>query len=237
MEKTKSNLAVFEKKINIQFKNKDLLTQVFVHRSYLNENSAFKLDHNERLEFLGDAVLELMVTEELYKKLPNPEGELTNIRSALVKGKTLSDLAADLDLNLYLMLSRGEGKSEGKARQIILANAFEALVGAIYLDQGFEVTKKFIMNVLMNRLQDVIDQKLYLDPKSHLQELSQADFGVTPNYKVISESGPDHNKIFLVGCFLDDRKVSEGSDSSKQSAEAVAATSALQKWKEISPKN
>ena len=232
-----NDLPIFEKKIGIQFKNKDLLTQVFVHRSYLNENPGFKLDHNERMEFLGDAVLELIVTDELYNKLPNPEGELTNIRSALVKGKTLSDIASELGLNHYLMLSKGESKSEGKARQIILANAFEALIGAIYLDQGYDAAKNFILNVLLKRLQNVIDQKLYLDPKSHLQELSQADFSITPSYRVISETGPDHNKVFFVGCFLDDRKISEGNDSSKQAAEAVAATNALEKWEEISQKD
>lgn len=232
-----NSLKEFEEKIDIHFVNKDLLTQVFVHRSYLNENPGFKLDHNERMEFLGDAVLELIVTEELYKKLPNPEGELTNIRSALVKGKTLSDLASELELNRYLMLSHGESKSEGKARQIILANAFEALIGAIYLDQGYEVTKKFIFKFLMKRLQNVLDEKLYLDPKSYLQELSQAEFSITPNYNVLSETGPDHNKIFLVGCFLDNKKISEGSDSSKQSAEASAAKVALEKWSEISKKS
>lgn len=226
-------LEDFEKQIDIQFKDKDLLTQVFVHRSYLNENPGFKLDHNERLEFLGDAVLELVVTEDIYKKLPNPEGELTNIRSALVKGKMLSDLATELDLNSHLLLSKGEAKSEGKARQIILANAFEALVGAIYLDQGYDVTKKFIDGILLKRLQNVIDDKLFMDPKSHLQELAQAELNVTPNYKVIEEDGPDHNKTFLVGCFLGERKVSEGNGSSKQTAEADAATAALNIWDTI----
>lgn len=232
-----NDLAVFEKKIDVNFNDKDLLTQAFVHRSYLNENPNFKLDHNERLEFLGDAVLELVVTEDLYKKLPNPEGELTNIRSALVRGKMLSDLATELELNLYLLLSKGEAKSEGKARQIILANAFEALVGAIYLDQGYDVVKKFIDNILLTKLTNVIDQKLYLDSKSHLQELSQADFSVTPNYRVMSESGPDHNKVFTVGCFLNETKISEGTGSSKQAAEANAATLALEHWEEISKKN
>ena len=213
-----NNLSEFENKIGVSFKDKDLLTQVFVHRSYLNENPGFKLDHNERLEFLGDAVLELAVTEDLYRKLPNPEGELTNIRSALVKGKTLSDLAAELELNRYLLLSKGESKSEGKARQIILANAFEALIGAIYLDQGYDAAKKLISDILLKRLKSVIDEKLYMDPKSHLQEISQAELGVTPNYSVLSESGPDHNKIFIVGCFIADKKISDGSGSSKQTA-------------------
>ena len=226
-------LSEFENKIKVNFNNKDLLKQVFVHRSFLNENPGFHLDHNERLEFLGDAVLELVVTEELYKTLPNPEGELTNLRSALVRGKMLSDIANSLEMNDYLFLSRGEQKSEGKARQLILANAFEALVGAIYLDQGYEVSQKFIKNVLLDRLSTIIEQKLYLDPKSHLQELSQAQFSITPNYKVLAEFGPDHAKNFVVGCFLGDKKVGEGSGSSKQAAESSAASNALGKWDEV----
>jgi len=222
-----NNTADFEKKISFQFKDKDLLTQVFVHRSYLNENPSFKLDHNERLEFLGDAVLELVVTEHLYKTLPNPEGELTNLRSALVKGKMLSDIAQSLNMGEYLMLSKGEAKSEGKARQIILANTFEALIGAIYLDQGYVAAQKFIQTILINRLEEIIDQKLYLDPKSNLQELAQANLGVTPTYKVMSESGPDHNKHFVVGCFLHEKEIAAGEGSSKQAAESEAAVKAL----------
>jgi ribonuclease-3 len=226
------NLDAFESKIGLKFNNKDLLTQVFVHRSYLNENPGFKLDHNERLEFLGDAVLELITTEHLYKTLPNPEGELTNLRSALVRGQMLSDIANNLDLNEHLMLSRGEAKSGGKARQLILANAFEALVGAIYLDQGYDAAKTFISKFLLDRLQTIIDQKTYLDPKSHLQEMAQAQLSITPNYKVLSENGPDHAKIFVVGCFLHDRKISEGEGSSKQTAESKAAANALIDWQE-----
>lgn len=226
------NLDAFESKIGLKFNSKDLLTQVFVHRSYLNENPGFKLDHNERLEFLGDAVLELVTTEHLYKTLPNPEGELTNLRSALVRGQMLSDIANNLDLNEHLMLSRGEAKSGGKARQLILANAFEALVGAIYLDQGYDAAKTFISKFLLDRLQTIIDQKTYLDPKSHLQEMAQAQLSITPNYKVLSENGPDHAKIFVVGCFLYDRKISEGEGLSKQAAESKAAANALVGWQE-----
>ncbi len=227
-----NNLPEFEKKIGVDFKNKDLLTQVFVHRSYLNENVGFKLDHNERLEFLGDAVLELVVTEHLYKTLPNPEGELTNLRSALVRGQMLSDLADGIGINDYLYLSKGEAKSGGKARQLILANTFEALIGAIYLDQGYEAAQNFIEKNLLTRLTEVIEQKKYLDPKSHLQELTQAQLSITPTYKVLSEYGPDHEKSFSVGCFLGEKLIGEGSGSSKQTAEGAAASNALEHWTE-----
>lgn len=228
-----NKLIEFEKVIHIEFKNKDLLMQAFVHRSYLNENPKFPLDHNERLEFLGDAVLELTVTEHLYRKLPNPEGELTNLRSALVKGKTLSDIANTLNINDLLLLSRGEAKSEGKARQIILANAVEALIGAIYLDQGYATVSKFVEEFVLDKLQEVISEKLYLDPKSHLQELSQAEFSATPSYRVESEEGPDHNKIFQIACYINNNKVSSGQGPSKQSAESQAAANALVKWSDI----
>jgi len=226
------NLDEFEKAISIQFNNKDLLKQVFVHRSYLNENADFGLDHNERLEFLGDAVLELVVTEHLYKTLPNPEGELTSLRSALVRGQMLSDLANSLSMDDYLYLSKGEAKSGGKARQLILANAFEALIGALYLDRGYAGASQFINKYLLPRLTEVIEQKKYLDPKSHLQELAQAELSITPAYKVIAESGPDHNKQFVIGCFLNDKKVGEGEGSSKQAAESMAAANALEHWSE-----
>jgi len=222
-----SNPEEFAKKINVEFSDKDLLRQVFVHRSFLNENPGFTLDHNERLEFLGDAVLELIVTENLYKNLPNPEGELTNLRSALVRGQTLSDVANTLGLNEYLYLSKGESKSEGKARQLILANAFEALIGAIYLDQGYNAAKDFIEKNIITRLNKVIEQKTYLDPKSHLQEIAQAKMSITPTYKVLSETGPDHSKNFIVGCFLKDENIGEGSGHSKQTAESSAAANAL----------
>lgn len=230
------NLDEFAQKIGVNFNNKDLLTQVFVHRSYLNENAGFKLDHNERLEFLGDAVLELVVTEHLYKTMPNPEGELTNLRSALVRGQMLSDLANTLEMDDYLFLSRGEAKSGGKARQLILANTFEALIGAIYLDQGYEVVSNFIQKYLLTRLTEVIEQKKYLDPKSHLQEISQAQLGITPTYKVMEEFGPDHDKSFTVGCYIKDNVIGEGQGSSKQTAESAAASNALEHWTETSSK-
>lgn len=228
----KNNVEEFAKKIGITFRDEKLLRQVFVHRSYLNENIGFDLDHNERLEFLGDAVLELIVTEHLYKNFPNPEGELTNLRSALVKGAMLSEIAKELGIEEYLYLSRGEAKAEGKSRQLILANAFEALVGAIYLDRGYEVTSEFLKKNLIKYLDKIIAKKLYLDPKSHLQELAQEQTGITPIYKVISEHGPDHAKSFTVGCYIDDRLIGEGSGSSKQTAESAAASSALEHWTE-----
>lgn len=227
-----NNTQEFANKIQIEFKNPNLLKQVFVHRSYLNENIGFDLDHNERLEFLGDAVLELVVTEYLYKNFDNPEGELTNLRSALVKGSMLSDIAKNLEMDKYLYLSRGESQSEGKSRQLILANAFEALIGAIYLDLGYDVAVKFIQKNLIIHLKKILDEKLYLDPKSHLQEISQEQLGFTPQYKVLSEHGPDHAKSFTVGCFIKEKLIGEGSGSSKQAAESSAASSALEHWTE-----
>ncbi|MBM2820600.1 MAG: Ribonuclease 3 [Candidatus Berkelbacteria bacterium] len=226
-------ICIFAKKHNVNFKDINLLQQVFVHRSYLNENAGFGLNHNERLEFLGDAVLELVVTEYLYKNFDNPEGELTNLRSALVRGAMLSNAAKEINMDKYLYLSRGEAKSEGKSRQLILANAFEALIGAIYLDQGYKASVEFLNKNLIKHLKNIIDEKLYLDPKSHLQELSQEQIGVTPQYRVISEEGPDHAKSFTVGCYVKDKLVGQGLGSSKQSAESAAASSALEHWTEI----
>lgn len=221
-------LAQIEQELGIVFTNKDLLRQIFVHRSYLNENAGFDLDHNERLEFLGDAVLELVVTEFLYKNYPNPEGELTNWRSALVRGVMLAEIAGQLGMGDYLFLSKGEQKSGGKARQLILANTFEAFIGALYLDKGYEAAQEFVSKHLLIRLPEILDKKLYLDPKSRLQELSQERWSVTPVYKVLSESGPDHAKSFTVGIFIASELKGEGSGSSKQNAEQAAASNALQ---------
>ncbi len=222
-----------EKKINIKFKNKDLLVQAFCHRSYLNENSDFHLENNERLEFLGDAVLELIVTEYLFKKYPKKsEGELTNWRAALVNAKMLSQMAKELDFNGFLLLSRGETKELGKARQYILANTFEALIGAAYLDRGYEVTKSFIEKKLIKKLPEIIKKGLFRDAKSSLQEEAQERVSITPVYKVLKEWGPDHAKRFIIGVFLDKKLVAEGDGSSKQEAEEAAAKKALEtkKW-------
>ncbi|MFA6423315.1 MAG: ribonuclease III [Patescibacteria group bacterium] len=226
------DLSKFEEKIGFIFNDKNLLRQVFVHRSYINESPGFDLDHNERLEFLGDAVLELVVTEYLYKNYKNPEGELTNWRAALVRGAMLSELAAVIEMEEFLYLSKGEAKSAGKARQIILANAFEALIGAIYLDQGYEASSKFIEKNLLYRLEEILEKKLYIDSKSRLQEIAQEQKGITPNYSLLKEFGPDHSKSFTIGVFLGDNLLGEGSGSSKQAAEQAAASNALENWKE-----
>jgi len=224
------NWEKLEKEIGVKFNNKDLLRQAFVHRSYLNEHRDFKLFHNERLEFLGDAVLELVVTEYLYQNYPNPEGELTNWRAALVRGETISKVARRLGFNDYLYLSRGEAKSVGRARDLILANTFEALVGAIYLDKGFEAAKNFIHKHLIPELPGIIKKKLYIDTKSRFQEEAQEKVKITPVYKVLKEEGPDHNKIFTVGVYLEDKLVGKGKGPNKQMAELEAAKDALKNY-------
>jgi ribonuclease-3 len=220
-----------EDKLGIKFKNQDLLKQSVVHRSYLNEHPDFELNHNERLEFLGDAVLEIIVTEYLYYKFPEtPEGDLTNWRASLVNAKMLSIIADEIGLEDYLFLSKGESKDKNsKARQYILANAVEALIGAIYLDQGTKSAKKFIKDSIISKLDNILENQLYLDPKSKFQEKSQDEFGITPHYKVLSESGPDHFKIFEVGLYLGDELISRGKGSSKQEAQIKAAANGLKK--------
>ena len=223
-----------EKQLKLKFKNQDLLKQAFVHRSYINENASFNLPHNERLEFLGDAVLELVVTEYLYNNYPNPEGELTNWRASLVNGQMLAELAKELNLEDYLFLSKGETKdSNGKARNYILANCFEALIGAIYLDLKYKAAEKFINQYLLPRLPHILSNELYLDPKSKFQEIAQEKIGITPSYKVLSETGPDHNKIFEVGIYIEKKMIAKAKGSSKQEAQVNAAEAALDKkdWK------
>lgn len=222
------DFSLFEKKLNLKFKNKDILIQAFVHRSYLNENPDFAIKHNERLEFLGDAVLELVVTEGLYQEYPDKsEGELTNWRAALVNAKMLAEVAEELGLNEFLLLSRGEAKELGKARQYILANTFESLIGAIYLDSGFKNCDTFIKKYLLVKLPDIIENELFKDAKSRFQEQAQEKTGITPSYKVIKEWGPDHIKQFVIGVFLEDELIAEGKGSSKQEAEEEAAKNAL----------
>ncbi|MBU1132002.1 ribonuclease III [Patescibacteria group bacterium] len=217
-----------EKKLNIKFNDIELLRQAFVHRSYLNEHPTFELPHNERLEFLGDAVLELVVTENLYLNFPNPEGDLTNWRASLVNSKILSKIAEDIGMDDYLFLSKGESKDTGKARQYILANAIEALIGAIYLDSGWESAKSFINQFILCELEHILENKLYIDPKSSFQEAAQEKEGATPTYKVIKEFGPDHAKSFVVGVYLKNKLVAEGEGSSKQEAQEDAARKGLE---------
>jgi len=225
-----NKIKKIEDVIKIKFNCFDLLKQVFIHRSYLNEHKETGLEHNERLEFLGDAVLELIVTEFLYKKYSDPEGVLTNWRSALVKGDNLSKLAQKLNIDDYMLLSKGEKASTGKSRKIILANALEALIGAIYLDQGYDVAKKFVRDNLIIDLPKIIEHQLYIDAKSQFQEIVQEKFGITPHYELISETGPDHAKKFIMGVYLKDDKIGEGNGSSKQEAEQEAAREGLKKY-------
>ncbi len=222
------NLSPLEEKLGVVFANKDLLLQALTHRSYLNENPDFELGHNERLEFLGDAVLELVVTEELYKQFPDkPEGDLTSFRAALVNANMLAEVAATLEVNDFLLLSRGEAKDTGRARQYIMANAFEAIIGAIYLDQQYPGSQEFIHRVLLPNLTKVLEEKLYKDPKSLFQESSQEHVGITPTYEVIREWGPDHDKHFIVGIYLNEELVAEGEGRSKQTAQEEAARKGL----------
>lgn len=227
-EVVEKNFSKLESDFGIKFKNKDLLIQAFIHRSYLNEHHDFPLGHNERLEFLGDAVLELVVTEFLFEEYGNPEGELTNWRAALVNAKTLSGIAYEIGMEPYLFLSHGEAKDAGtKARDYIMANTIEAFIGAIYLDQGYTMAKQFITRWVLIKLPSILENGLYLDAKSRLQESSQELLGITPTYKVLHEEGPDHNKIFRVGVYLDKDLVATGEGTSKQEAQTDAAEQAI----------
>ncbi len=223
------DFSEFEEKIKVAFKDKDLLKQAFTHRSYLNEHPRTGLSHNERLEFLGDAVLELAVTDYLYEAFPHEtEGELTSYRAALVNTTSISRAAQDLGMNKYLLLSKGEAKDTGKAREYILANTFESVLGAIYLDRGYKTAEKFVKTHLIPYIEDVIKHRLWQDAKSNFQEEAQERVGVTPVYKVLGEAGPDHEKEFTVGVFLKADLVAEGQGRSKQDAEQEAARKGLE---------
>jgi ribonuclease-3 len=220
----------FEKSIEINFNDKSLLQQAFVHRSYINENKGSGLTHNERLEFLGDAVLELVITDFLYKAYPDKaEGDLTAYRSSLVNAQTCSDIAGKLGMGEYLLLSKGESKDTGRARQYILANALEALIGAIYLDQGYDTAKSFIEENFTSLIESIISAKSFIDAKSLFQEKAQEFDGITPAYKTIKETGPDHEKKFTVGVYVGKDLVATGEGESKQDAEQSAAKLALEK--------
>lgn len=223
-------LEEFKQHNNIRFNKKELLEQAFIHRSYINENPRSGLEHNERLEFLGDAVLELVVTEHLYTVYPHHnEGDLTSYRSALVNAVTLGSVADGLSFNDMLKLSKGEAKDISRARSSILADAYEAFIGALYLDQGYTSVKEFITKTLLIKTDEIIKQGLYKDAKSFVQEKSQELYGITPAYRVLHEEGPDHDKIFRVGIFFADEMIAEGEGKSKQEAETGAARNALQK--------
>lgn len=224
-----------EEKINISFKDKNLLDLAFVHKSYVNEHKEKRQEFNERLEFLGDAVLELVVTDFLYKNYPTEsEGVLTNWRSALVKGKHLAEISNELNLGVYLYLSRGEEKSGGRKKNYILANTLEALIGAIYLDQGYKEAHSFIDQFILKRLEQILTKGLHIDAKSKFQEISQELLSITPEYKLIKEEGPDHNKIFTMAAYIGEEMIASGEGSSKQKAEQEAAKEALKtkKWED-----
>lgn len=212
------------------FENVDLIVTAFTHRSYLNEHKKTAQAHNERLEFLGDAVLELVVTEYLYNNYPEPEGILTNWRSALVRTESISAAAGREGFEPLLRLSRGEKRGSERARQQILANCYEAVVGALYLEKGYEPTKSYIEKTLLSTFNDILQKGTWMDPKSRLQELIQSKEGFTPVYRVMSEDGPDHDKTFVVGVYVENQLKGEGKGASKQDAQVAAATSALAKY-------
>ncbi len=224
-----NGLESFEKRISVSFDNERLLREAFTHRSYLNENREPGLAHNERLEFLGDAVLELVVTRHLFDTYPqSTEGDLTSYRSALVNAQTLSEIAQEIGMNDYMLLSRGEAKDTGRARQFLLANALEALVGAIYLDQGYDAAAAFIGRSVLPRTEKMVADQLWRDAKSLFQEKAQDEAGITPAYQTISESGPDHDKKFVIGVYIGKELVAKGEGKSKQEAEQEAARKGLE---------
>jgi len=223
------DLSKLEQILGLKFINKGYLLSAITHRSYLNEHREATQEHNERLEFLGDAVLELVVTDYLYQKYPEkPEGELTAVRAALVNTVSLSDSAQKLGLNDFMLMSKGEAKDTGRARQYILANAFESCIGAIYLDQGYDAAKKFIGDQLFAKTDKIVEKKLWQDAKSRFQELAQDKVSITPSYEMITQEGPDHDRMFTIGVYLKNEKIAEGKGRSKQEAEQDAAMNAIE---------
>jgi len=224
-----SDIQNFENDAGLNFRDKNLLRQAFTHRSYLNENRNSSLKHNERLEFLGDAVLELVVTDYLYNTYPEyTEGDMTSFRSAVVNADNLFKIGTNLNIDEYLMLSRGEAKDKGRARQYIIANTVEAIIGAIYLDSGYEADKKFVHNFIIPEIEKIISSGTWIDSKSLFQEKAQDLVGTTPSYRTEKESGPDHDKHFTVGVYLRNDLVAIGEGRSKQDAEQEAAKKALE---------
>jgi ribonuclease-3 len=226
-----ANLENLESVLGVSFRDQGLLKEALTHRSYLNENPKWPLPHNERLEFLGDAVLELVVTEYLYAQFPaSPEGRLTAVRAALVNYQNLAAVGKKINLEDFIFLSRGEAKDTGRAREVILANAMESLLGAIYLDQGYGAAKRSITALILPEVDKIIAEEKYRDPKSFLQEKVQTRYKITPVYKVLGENGPDHDKVFEVGVFVNDELMGKGEGPSKQEAETKAAEAALPKF-------
>ena len=225
-------ISNLEKKLGLHFKDEDLLTEALTHRSYINEYPKWRLPHNERLEYLGDAVLELLVSEELFKKFPKqPEGQLTVLRAALVNYQILAKVAENVGLQDFILMSRGERKDTGRAREVILANAIEAVIGSMYMDQGLEKVRGFVKKFVMNNLDEVLKTKSYKDAKSELQEVVQDKFKLTPTYAVVEESGPAHKRTFTMGVYFGEKFIAKGEGLSKQEAELVAAKNALKKYK------
>lgn len=220
----------FANKLSLSFNNLDLLIEALTHRSYLNEHRDYAGSHNERLEFLGDAILELAATDFLFQKYPaKPEGELTAYRAALVNTVSLAETSQALGVNEYLLLSKGESKDTGRARDVILADAFEAIIGAIYLDAGYTAAESFIAKNLFNKIDTIIEKRSYQDAKSRFQEIAQEKKGTTPAYETLSEVGPDHDKRFTVGVYIGTTEIARGEGKSKQEAEQSAASAALDK--------
>lgn len=230
MENPIDNVKNFANLNGVAFKSWELLAQAFTHRSYVNENPDASWSHNERLEFLGDAVLELIITRYLFEKYPNePEGELTSYRASLVNTKSLAEAAREVKMNEYLLLSKGESKDENsRAREHILANTFEAVLGAIYLDAGYDVAREFVAKILYKRIDNIVEHGLHKDPKSRIQEWAQEHRGVTPTYEVLQDDGPDHDKTFVVGIYFDSEKIAVGEGRSKQDAQQEAAKVAFE---------
>jgi ribonuclease-3 len=227
-DKIPESLEKLEKLIGVTFSDSGHLLTAITHRSYLNEHRGATQEHNERYEFLGDAVLELVVTDFLFHKyLEKPEGELTAVRAALVNTISLAEAASKLNINEFLLLSKGEARDTGRARQYILANTFESIIGAIYLDQGYAAAREFIADNLFDRTDMIVSKKLWQDGKSRFQELAQEHASITPNYETLSQTGPDHDRIFTVGVFLGDEKIAEGKGRSKQEAEQSAAEAGI----------
>ena len=214
--------------LGVTFDNPSLLIEAVTHRSYLNEHREYAGNHNERIEFLGDAVLELAATDFLFRRFPTKsEGELTSYRAALVNTVSLAESAQALGLNSFLLLSKGEAKDTGRARDVILADAFEAIIGALYLDQGYVAAESFIAKQLYGKIDDVIAKRSYQDAKSRFQEVAQEKRGLTPFYETLSQEGPDHAKLFTIGVFLGEEEIARGEGQSKQEAEQAAAEAAL----------